>query len=97
MVTAFIDLLKSADSYTTDMKNMIDEIIDGCEGCIKRKRNPDKPAVALPMATNFNEKVAIDLKIWNGKYILYMVDMWSRLTVATCIPRKSHQKWWMLS
>ena len=84
----FIDLLKSADSWTQDMSNMLDTIIKNCEGCIKRKRNPDKPAVAMQMANEFNQKVAIDLKLWNGKYILYMIDMWSRLTVAAVIPRK---------
>ena len=85
---SFVDLLKSAEAYSDDMSAIIDSIIDGCEGCIKRKRNPDKPAVAMPMASEFNEKVAIDLKLWKGKYILYMIDMWSRLTVASFISRK---------
>ena len=85
---SFIDLLKSAEAYSDDMSKLIDQIIDGCEGCIKRKRNPDKPSVAMPMASEFNEKVAIDLKIYQGKYILYMIDMWSRMTVATYITRK---------
>lgn len=84
----FLELLKAAEVYSDDMSKIIDKIIDGCEGCIKRKRNPDRPVVAMPMASEFNEKVAIDLKIWNGKYILYMVDMWSRLTIAAVIPRK---------
>ena len=56
---SFINLLKAAEEYTPDMANHIDKIIDGCEGCIKRKRNPDKPAVAPPMATEFNEKVQL--------------------------------------
>ena len=56
---SFINLLKAAEEYTPDMANLIDKIIDGCEGCIKRKRNPDKPAVAPPMATEFNEKVQL--------------------------------------
>lgn len=85
---SFVDLLKSAQVYSEEMSSMLDKIIEGCEGCIKRRRNPDKPAVAMPMATEFNEKVAIDLKIWNNKYILYMIDMWSRLTVAAVIERK---------
>ena len=85
---SFINLLQSAESWTEDMSEILDKIIEGCEGCIKRRRNPDKPAVAMAMATEFNEKVAMDLKIWNGKYILYMIDMWSRLTVAVVIPRK---------
>lgn len=85
---SFVKLLKSADTWTPDMSEMIDKIIDGCEGCIKRKRNPDRPAVAMPMANEFNEKVAIDLSFYKGKIILHMVDMWSRLTVSTQINRK---------
>ena len=85
---SFTNLLKSADSYTEDMSKILDDIIENCEGCIKRKRNPDRPAVAMPMANEFNEKIAIDLKIWKGQYILYMIDMWSRLTKAKVISRK---------
>ena len=40
------------------------------------------------MASSFNEKVAIDLKHWKGKYILHMVDMYSRLTISCFIDRK---------
>ena len=59
---AFTDLLKNADSWTPDMSVMIDNIIENCTGCIMRRRNPDRPAVAMSMASDFNEKVAIDLK-----------------------------------
>ena len=71
------------------MKEDLKEIMDGCVGCIQRRRNPDLPAVAMPMATRFNEKVAIDLKVWDkDKYILYMVDIWSKMTQAAVISRK---------
>ena len=53
-----------------------------------RRRNPDRPAVSPPMASDFNEKVAIDLKYWKGGYILYCVDLFSRLTTAAFIDRK---------
>ena len=43
------------------------------------KRRPYKPVVSMPMASTFNEKVAIDLKeVRDGDnkfYILHMVDM----------------------
>ena len=71
------------------MSDLIDNIIDNCEGCIKRKRNPDRPAVSMPMATSFNEKVAIDLSFYKGKIILHMIDMWSRLTVSVEIGQKT--------
>ena len=84
----FVDLLKSANAWKPSMDSLLDKIIEGCEGCILRKRSPDKPAVALPMANDFNQKVAIDLKVWKGGYILYMIDMFSRLTQAAFLTRK---------
>ena len=86
---SFIKLLKSANSWSSEMAEIIDGIIDGCEGCIKRRRNPDKPAVSMPMASEFNEKVAIDLSFYKGNIILHIVDMWSRLTVSTLLRRKT--------
>ena len=41
------------------------------------------------MANKFNDKVALDFKIWRGgKYILHMIDMFSRLNVSVFIERK---------
>ena len=84
----FKTFLKEANIWNKDIERHLDRIMKSCEGCIKRLRNPDKPVVSLPMAKSFNEKVAIDLKIWKDKYILHMVDMWSRLTISCFIDRK---------
>ena len=86
---AFISMLKHADTWDPSFSKMIDKIIDGCEGCILRRRNPDTPVVAVNMAKDVNDVVAIDLKVLkNGKYILYMVDCFSRFTQAKIIPNK---------
>ena len=52
------------------------------------KKESRQAVVALPMASSFNEKVAIDLNHWKGKYILHIVDMYSRLTISCFIDRK---------
>ena len=85
----FLQFLKTSsvkwmDSLSKDVQN----IVDKCEGCILRKRNPDIPAVALPMAVRFNQRVSMDLKHWGDKYILYMVDMWSGYTQGAFINSK---------
>ena len=89
----FITFLKDANAWHAGLEEHLDKIIDNCKGCLILKRNPDKPVVGMPMAKNFNEKVAIDLKEIkenDGKkgYILHMVDMWSRLTQSVKIARK---------
>ena len=89
-VERFVGFLKSTGvEWHPEMEQDLREIMDGCVGCLQRKRNPDLPAVAMPMATRFNEKVAVDLKVWGEeKYILYMVDLWSKMTQAAIITRK---------
>lgn len=84
----FIVFMKDARVWHDGLEKHLDRIIQGCEGCIQRQRNPDRPVVCLPMANSFNEKVAIDLKKWKRKHILHMVDMWSRLTISVIIERK---------
>ena len=43
----------------------------------------------MPMASHFNEKVAMDLKnLSSGEHILHLVDMWSRYTLSFLIERK---------
>ena len=88
----FIEFLKSADQFKDSFIPIIDKIIDGCEGCLLRRRSPDRPAVALNPAKDFNDIIAMDLKIWEGKYILYLVDSFTRYTQATIIPSKEPQE-----
>ena len=85
----FVNFMKDAKAWHDGLEKHLDHIISKCVGCIKKKRNPAKPVVGLPMAREFNEKVAIDLKKWNDKYILHMVDMYSRLTISCFIERKT--------
>ena len=44
--------------------------------------------VGMPMASKFNENVAMDLKQWNGRWILHIIDMWSRYTLSVFVDRK---------
>ena len=85
----FLEFLKiSSVQWLDSLSKDVQKIIDKCEGCIQRKRNPDRPAVALPMASKFNEKVAMDLKHWDTKYICYFIDLWSGFTQGIFIEDK---------
>ena len=84
----FVDLLKGAEKWKSHFNEMIDKIINGCQGCILKKRSPDKPSVSYPLANDFNKCVAMDLKIWNGKPILYIIDCFTRFTVGTVLKSK---------
>ena len=50
---------------------------------------PPRPSVCMPMAREFNEIVAMDLKsVRENLWILYKIDMFTRYTMATLITRK---------
>ena len=85
---AFVNLLKAADKWEESYSKIIDNIIDGCEGCILKRRAPDRPIVALNMANDFNQILSVDLKIWEDKYILYMIDVFTRFTIGEIIKNK---------
>jgi hypothetical protein len=74
----FIQFLRSTKvKWHRELQEDLEEIMGNCAGCLQRRRNPDRPAVAMPMAA-FNEKVAVDMKVLSKKniYILHMIDMW---------------------
>ena len=84
----FVNLLKTAGQWDQSFSPLIDKIMNSCEGCILRKRNFDRPSVALALANDFNQVVALDLKIRGDKIILYMVDLFTRYTLGVTIKSK---------
>ena len=52
------------------------------------QRHQQDQLSAMPMASDFNEKVCMDLKKWQDRWILHLVDMFSRFSVSTFISRK---------
>ncbi len=88
---AFITILKEAGKWKEKFSDMIDKIMNKCEGCLLRRRVPDKPSVAPPMANDFGQVLTIDLKVWDmhkGIYIMYMIDQFTRFQVAAVIRSK---------
>ena len=84
-----VALLKDAGVWRDEFQCDLDGIYNKCQTCKLYAKTPARPVVSLPMARSFNEKVAMDLKIWKGgKYILHLVDMFSRLSVSVFVPDK---------
>ena len=84
-----ITLIKDAGAWKENLIEDIDKIYQSCQTCKQYAKTPARPVVSMPMAKGFNEKVAMDLKVWkDGKYILHMVDMFSRLSVSVFVQSK---------
>jgi transposase InsO family protein len=82
-------LMMDAGAWRDDFAEDLKIIYDKCQICKLYAKTPCRPAVALPMATRFNEKVCMDLKKWQDKWILHMIDMYSRFSVSVFISRKT--------
>lgn len=59
-------LLKDAGGYSEEHMVCVDRVTENCELCKQYKKTPARPVVSLPLATDFNEVVATDLKEWKS-------------------------------
>ena len=85
-------LIKNSNKYSDAVQDLLDQVESKCESCKLNQKAKPKPKAALPRATKFNEIVSLDLKEYksgNHKYILYAVDLFSRLTVGALIADKN--------
>ena len=67
-------IYKNSSDADKDTLELIKEVSESCEACMRFRRTPSRPKVGLPLATEFNECVALDLrgpiKIKNMCFIL---------------------------
>ena len=56
--------------------------------CLRRKRSQSIPKVAIPRVTDFNQTIACDLKEINDKYILWIVDTFTRFIKGVVLKNK---------
>ena len=87
-VKKFRSLQQDANLWKDDYTDLLEDIDRKCDLCKRYSKTPPIPVVGMPMATKFNENVAMDLKQWNGRWILLIIDMWSRYTISVFINRK---------
>jgi len=82
-------LMVDANIWDTDYQKIAKQLYKSCEIFQKFHKTPARPVVSLPLATHFNEAVAMDLKIWSkGVNILYLIDMFTKFTTARIIKDK---------
>ena len=74
-----------------NLKKEIKAVTENCNVCKIFKKPPPRPIVGLPMATEFQEVVAMDLKQYKGRQILHLVDLCTRLSAAIFIPNKNKE------
>ena len=70
---------------------MMESIHDRCNICIKYKKPPPKPIVCAPLAKEFNESIAMDLKDISGNLVLHLIDHATRFSAECAIPSKRRE------
>ena len=82
-------LMKTSGLWKDDSEiiNIVDEVSNKCDICKVYKKTPLRPTGGLPLASEFHHTVAMDLiTIQQGVWILHMIDVFSRYSVA-CVRR----------
>ena len=85
-----IDYVKTAGINNKELFDAIDVVSQQCNTCKRYKRVSPKPIVMFPLANEFNETVALDLKTYenNSIYFLHIVDHATRFSAASVIRSK---------
>ena len=84
-------LIKSSGRLTEEVKRLLINVGNECESCKVNSNRKPVPKVSIPKALKVNQIVLIDLKEYgegDQKYILYAIDVFSRLTVGIFIANK---------
>lgn len=82
-------LLKSAGVVSDNIFTLLEKVVSKCDLCARFKRTPSRPVVGLPMATCYNETVALDLfEVETNVWVFHMIDMFSRFSAACVIKTK---------
>ena len=85
-----VQLIKTAGVDDKELFQAIEDVRNRCDICKIHKKSMPRPSVTFPLATEFNETVAMDLKIYikDRIYFLHMIDHATRFSAASVIISK---------
>ena len=82
-------MLKNDGVVSSDTFELLLEVCSSCEICLKHKKPNQKPVVGFPLATRFNETVAMDVhELGHSLWCLHLIDEFTRLSAASIIRSK---------
>lgn len=82
-------LLDCAGNHDDDCLEILNDIVSKCDTCIRYSKPKPKPAVGLPMASTYNETVAVDLhELEPGLWYLHVIDHFTRFSAGSIVTNK---------
>ena len=82
------DLIRKSGCSAPEILKIVDAVSQNCDVCTRFAKAPPRPAVGFPLASVFNETVALDLKTFNSGYMLHMIDHATRYSQSCFIRNK---------
>ena len=79
---------RKAGWMSPELSSIIDRVMNNCKILKKFQKSVARPRVTLPKATSFNEVVTLDLKEFGNKFVLWMIDRFSRFMVGKLLNNK---------
>ena len=86
---ALIDNSDEKWANNENLKEEIRRVTENCQICKIYKKPPPRPIVSLPMATQFQETVAMDLKYSKDRLLIHLIDLATRLSASAVIPNNN--------
>ena len=83
-----MNLVRNSGVKDKNFLRFIKEVPSQCEVCMRFKKAKPKPVVGMPLASTFNELVAMDIKEIKGCKVLHMIDHATRYSVACPLKTK---------
>ena len=61
-----------------ELRNVIHRVVNNCRVCQNFGMSVARPRVTLPTSRAFNKVVTLDLKEFESRYVLWMIDLFTR-------------------
>uniref|UniRef100_M4AZE1 Integrase catalytic domain-containing protein n=1 Tax=Xiphophorus maculatus TaxID=8083 RepID=M4AZE1_XIPMA len=82
-------LLTNSGNKDTECDSLLKKVVNQCEVCQKYCKTKPKPAVGLPLASTYNETVAVDLhELEPGVWYLHIIDQFTRFSAGSVLTTK---------
>ena len=81
-------LIKNSGTNDKSTDDLIDSVTNNCDTCRRFKKPPPRPVVGMPLASEFNETVAMDIKFIHSSPVLHLIDHVTRYSAACRLNNK---------
>ena len=83
-----IAVYRNTGWMSPELRDTITQVVQDCKICQKFSKSVMRLKVALPKSRSFNEVVTLDLKEFGSKYILWMINLFTRFIQGKLILNK---------